>query len=442
MGCSHSKQALNAVPAHELNLDKLCSCFDLLDAIVESVQPEEELETKVRRILHDIITLSKPEYDIEDKEVYFRLNRILQKLNQKNRVIGKKVRYLCDVASKCIKAKLPDSFMLFGKQEDKNVEAIPVAYYFTLPEYSKLRVKSTMEIESSRSSTDVDSLSSADSSSYGFFDFMFEVDQDEPQPMEWISLPTTPQSPVCRALSEQDDMDIRERFGLPKIPSESDIGTMRASNRDLSLRRSSSRDIVVAVNVDYFPPLKAPAAIMPSQPAIPSTIPRNMTHAYNFANAMQKYLSYVPFAAADFWVPALRPDKGVFLSMICSVSRNGDMDAWGKYSRKFNFGIDEGMPGRVSRSNEPEYLMNVSTASNFVRRDGARESGLRTVIGIPFRVESEAYTGSAVALFYSTEEFDPPAQLIDFMRRMMSGATLQLMLSTPRQSSEILPEER
>jgi len=119
----------------------------------------------------------------------------------------------------------------------------------------------------------------------------------------------------------------------------------------------------------------------------------------------------IPFEHVDAWVPSILPENGTdpassstrlcyagsatadfeVLGPVGSVSqpikpeKRFNLEAFGNYSEKFSFDVGGGLPGRVYQSGIPSWEQSVhnAPAHHFERAGGAKQCGVRTVIGVP-----------------------------------------------------------
>jgi len=154
----------------------------------------------------------------------------------------------------------------------------------------------------------------------------------------------------------------------------------------------------------------------------------SLLHSAPFLAKVTSYLHRhnAPFEHVDLWVPSfVCGDGGVAgeqsVCRLCyagsatadkvveasgKASRDISADekfnffAFGDYSQKFSFDVGCGLPGRVYESGRPTWEQSVHNAphSHFERCGGARQWGIKTVLGIPI---ASPNVGRIVVTLYS-----------------------------------------
>ena len=156
----------------------------------------------------------------------------------------------------------------------------------------------------------------------------------------------------------------------------------------------------------------------------------SLLHSAPFLAKTVAYLQRhnVPFEHLDVWVPSFVPNGDVDTSpnscRLCFagsatlddvVDSDGKskkplseedqfkMYAFGDYSQKFSFDVGCGLPGRVYESGRPTWEQAVHNAPHhhFERCGGARQWGIKTVLGIPI---ASPNVGRIVVTFYSKHD--------------------------------------
>lgn len=155
-----------------------------------------------------------------------------------------------------------------------------------------------------------------------------------------------------------------------------------------------------------------------------------------FEETMRAFLLGLPaqcFQSADIWVPFRDPrTKRLSLQFGSGLALRGDLSQWIYYSRNFAFFEGQGMPGRVFRSQVPEYLENIASidAKLFLRRDGAQVAGVHSSFGVPL-VQDDSVI---VLVFYSNHDSSShiTQELLDFVRRATASWKIQTTFPVPK----------
>ncbi|MCB8983398.1 MAG: PAS domain S-box protein [Ardenticatenaceae bacterium] len=97
------------------------------------------------------------------------------------------------------------------------------------------------------------------------------------------------------------------------------------------------------------------------------------------------------------------------------------INAFRAISREHTFAPNEGLPGRVWATRQPDWLANITDISKevYTRVEEAREFGLKTALGVPILAGEEAM---AVLVFYLAEATPADARLME----LVSAAATQL----------------
>jgi hypothetical protein len=156
----------------------------------------------------------------------------------------------------------------------------------------------------------------------------------------------------------------------------------------------------------------------------------NLLHSAPFLAKITSYLQRhaVPFEHMDVWVPSFVGDGGMAAdSSACRLCFAGsstaemligedgkssrplssdeqfNLLAFGDYSQKFSFDVGCGLPGRVYESGRPTWEQSVHNAphNHFERCGGARQWGIKTVLGIPI---ASPNVGRIVVTLYSCHD--------------------------------------
>jgi len=148
----------------------------------------------------------------------------------------------------------------------------------------------------------------------------------------------------------------------------------------------------------------------------------------------------VPFEHVDLWVPSFVPTTGDHIAeeigtttcRLCyagsatvdyKVDQDGKchvalheeetffLNAFGNYSQKFSFDVGCGLPGRVYQSGLPTWEQSVHNAphQHFERCGGARNFGIKTVVGIPI---ASPNVGRIVVTLYSRHDRNKDQELV------------------------------
>jgi hypothetical protein len=166
----------------------------------------------------------------------------------------------------------------------------------------------------------------------------------------------------------------------------------------------------------------------------------SLLHSAPFLSRALSYMHrhHVPFEHIDIWVPSFVPNTpegdsdGASNCRLCyagnatvemqvghdgkctlpmSAEEHFNLSAFGDYSQKFSFDVGCGLPGRVYQSGMPTWEQSVMNAPHhhFERGGGARQWGIRTVVGIPIASPS---VGRIVVVLYSRHDRDKDQELV------------------------------
>lgn len=181
----------------------------------------------------------------------------------------------------------------------------------------------------------------------------------------------------------------------------------------------------------------------------------SLLHSAPFLSKAISYMQRhsVPFEHIDIWVPSFVPTTGEHSAeeagnttcRLCyagsatvdlKVDQEGKcyvpvseeeafyLHAFGDYSQKFSFDVGCGLPGRVYQSGLPTWEQSVQNAPHhhFERCGGARNFGIKTVVGIPI---ASPNVGRIVVNLYSRHDRNKDQELVgrlseEFSRLMPS----------------------
>jgi len=152
-------------------------------------------------------------------------------------------------------------------------------------------------------------------------------------------------------------------------------------------------------------------------------ITRTMGESPDFQSAVEAAIGAVCEATGwdygEAWVPK---DDGSALE--CCPVWHGNAERLGDFrlvSERTTFRPDEGLPGRVWSSKEPEWIPDVSTKpeSFFLRAKAAGEASLRAGFGVPIAAKERVL---AVLVFFMSESRDEDEHLV----RLVSSVATQL----------------
>ena len=95
-------------------------------------------------------------------------------------------------------------------------------------------------------------------------------------------------------------------------------------------------------------------------------------------------------------------------------------DSFFSLSKTFTFEQNQGLPGRVWATQQPEWILNISqeNAECFLRLDAAQEMGLRTACGIPILTNEKVV---AVLVFFSIEEREQNAEFLNLIQSIANN---------------------
>mmetsp|Transcript_56651 Transcript_56651/g.137656 ORF Transcript_56651/g.137656 Transcript_56651/m.137656 type:complete len:855 (-) Transcript_56651:2968-5532(-) len=189
----------------------------------------------------------------------------------------------------------------------------------------------------------------------------------------------------------------------------------------------------------------------------------SLLHSAPFLAKTVAYLQRhnVPFEHLDVWVPSFVPNGDVDTSpnscRLCFagsatlddvVNPDGKskkpipeeeqfkMYAFGDYSQKFSFDVGCGLPGRVYESGRPTWEQSVHNAPHhhFERCGGARQWGIKTVLGIPI---ASPNVGRIVVTFYSKhdrpKDQDLVGRLSEELTRLLPSPKWKLVVDVGEQ---------
>ena len=238
-----------------------------------------------------------------------------------------------------------------------------------------------------------------------------------------------------RASKVEDQMRVvrRKRMGLSttSIMSNNTNATLIAdSSADANLlvrmkrKRSFSEDLDNAIMSLYDTNSTTDSNLFDDhdgKPHIKKASRQTTTPGDPFLEAILKYMeeSSLPFQHADVWVPSFvsSTEEQVQLLHAGHATRRDEGDgllslfsSFGEYSRSFIFRPNQGLPGRVYASGEPQWEFQLYDPSVFPRSKGAKACGLRTATGIPI---STPGVGRMVVVFYSSGRIQEDSILIN-----------------------------
>lgn len=143
---------------------------------------------------------------------------------------------------------------------------------------------------------------------------------------------------------------------------------------------------------------------------------RSIAEAETTVDGLQAVISEVceltEWAYGEAWVPN---DDGTQLERTSAAYTVSDaFDQFKERSRVTAFGPNEGLPGRVWATKDPEWMPNVSAVSAevFPRVDTAAEVGVKAALGVPVTADERVV---AVLAFYMAEEKARDNRLVDIV---------------------------
>ena len=180
----------------------------------------------------------------------------------------------------------------------------------------------------------------------------------------------------------------------------------------------------------------------------------SLLHSAPFLAKTVAYLQRhnVPFEHLDVWVPSFVPNGDTDVSpnscRLCfagsatlddvvdpdgkskkpiSEEDQFKMNAFGDYSQKFSFDVGCGLPGRVYESGRPTWEQAVHNAPHhhFERCGGARQWGIKTVLGIPI---ASPNVGRIVVTFYSKYDRSKDQDLVGRLSEELTRVSFFLIL--------------
>ena len=130
------------------------------------------------------------------------------------------------------------------------------------------------------------------------------------------------------------------------------------------------------------------------------------------------------WACGEVWVPS--PDGTVLECRHACCREFESLQRFNELSRDFRFFRDQGLPGRVWASKQPEWVQDVSTEpeDQFLRRGLAKDFGLRSALGVPILANDQLL---AVLVFFMSESREKDERLIEIVSSAAAqlGMTLQ-----------------
>lgn len=214
-----------------------------------------------------------------------------------------------------------------------------------------------------------------------------------------------------------------------------------------------AEDDVAALGPDFFEPTEEMLAflseksMMEDKPKVSIGVSDTkgkdiLLHSAPFLSKAIAYMHRhsVPFEHVDIWVPSYVPTTGDHIAeeigtttcRLCyagsatvdyKVDQDGKchvalheeetffLNAFGNYSQKFSFDVGCGLPGRVYQSGLPTWEQSVHNAphQHFERCGGARNFGIKTVVGIPI---ASPNVGRIVVTLYSRHDRNKDQELV------------------------------
>jgi hypothetical protein len=168
------------------------------------------------------------------------------------------------------------------------------------------------------------------------------------------------------------------------------------------------------------------------------TLARSINHVSVDA-AMRAMLEYLPFDMIELWIPMQNPNNpsSATLYFAGSSSNIPSLAPWSKYSRSFTFDSNVGLPGRVSLKNHPETHRDLAQLGSpvFLRVQGARSLGIHSSVGVPIASTVNHHHG--VALFTSTQVFDPSDDLVNHITHLLGNLRIKASVRCKRDISNI-----
>ncbi len=118
------------------------------------------------------------------------------------------------------------------------------------------------------------------------------------------------------------------------------------------------------------------------------------------------------------------------------LSNEEEFQVFRDVTERTTFKIDEGLPGRILRSGEPAWIVDVQADSNFPRNRLANDLGVKGACGFPVKVRDHVV---AVLEFFAREQMDPDEAMMRIMRAV--GDQLGRVFER-RQAAEALQQAR
>lgn len=163
------------------------------------------------------------------------------------------------------------------------------------------------------------------------------------------------------------------------------------------------------------------------------TLTQAISEAETFHQALEVTLKHVceftQWALGEVWVPSA--DETCLKMSPAFYCTDAALAVFRQISAQLTFQPDQGIPGRVWSSRQPEWVQDVSeqTAQYFLRVEVARRCGLKAAFGIPILARDEVV---AVLVFLAAESREPDASLL----QLVASVALQLGQIIQRKQAE------
>ena len=145
---------------------------------------------------------------------------------------------------------------------------------------------------------------------------------------------------------------------------------------------------------------------------------------------------YTGWPIGHVYVPATDGSERLVSSKIWHLADPGRFATFRDITEKTSFAPGVGLPGRVWRSGEPAWIVDVSKDANFPRAKYADDIGVRAGFATPVLVGPDLV---AVLEFYAEEAFEPDQALLQMLDQI--GSQLAQVVERERSAKELRESE-
>lgn len=164
--------------------------------------------------------------------------------------------------------------------------------------------------------------------------------------------------------------------------------------------------------------------------------------------ALHKVCDFTGWKFGEAWIP--QANSNVLQYSPAWYGINSKLEKFKTLSEKFTFSLGVGIPGRVWESKHPEWIQDVSHASQSVclRHQLVKEVGFKAAVGIPIINRSEVLT---ILVFFMFEAYEEDQRLVEIIstvaiqlgsliQRKQAEEALRSSVSTNRALINALPD--